>query len=98
MWHKLQQAGFSGNIELTIEDYLNNRFQFTEMDKSNSTLRKIECGVPQGSFLGPRVFSVYVEDFPEALSKSQLEVYVNDTTAYCAGSSMNEVCDDLRQC
>ena len=32
--HQLQQAGFSGNIALTIQDYLNNRFQFTEIDKS----------------------------------------------------------------
>ena len=36
MRHKLQQAGFSGNIALTIQDYLNNRFQFTEIDKSTS--------------------------------------------------------------
>ena len=51
MKHKLQQAGFSGNIALTIQDYLNNRFQFTEIDKRVSTLRKIEYGVPQGSLL-----------------------------------------------
>lgn len=96
MGHKLQQAGFSGNIALTIQDYLNNRFQFTEIDKSASTLRKIECGVPQGSLLGPRLFLMYVDDFPEALSKGQLEMYADDTTAYCAGRTMNEVCEDLQ--
>ena len=78
MRHKLQQTCFSGNIALTIQDYLNNRFQFTEIDKSTSELRKIECGVPQGSLLGPRLFSMYVDDFPEALNEGQLEMYAND--------------------
>eukprot|EP00794_Sanderia_malayensis_P013204 gene13204-14555_t len=55
-------------------------------------MRKIECGVPQGSLLGPRLFSMYVDDFPEALSKGQVQMYADDATAYCAGSTMNEVC------
>ena len=96
MGQKLRQAGFSGNIALTIQNYLNNRFQLTEIDKSISVLRKIECGAPQSSLLGPRLFLMQVDDFPEALSKGQLEMYADDTTIYCAGSTMNEICEGLQ--
>ena len=39
---------------------------------------------------------MYVDDFPEALSKGQLEMYAADTTAYCVASTINEVCEDLQ--
>ena len=96
MGRKLRQAGFSRNIALTIQNYLNNRFQLTEIDKSISVLRNIECGAPQSSLLGPRLFLMHVDDFLEALSKGQLEMYADDTTVYCAGSTMNEICEGLQ--
>ena len=46
--------------------------------------------------LGPRLFSMYVDDFPEALGKGQLEMYADDTIAYCVASTINEICEDLQ--
>ena len=94
--HKLQLAGFLENITITIQDYLNNRLRFAEIDGSFSTNRRIEYGVPQGSLLGPRLFLIYIDDFPEAPSKGRLKMCTDDTTAYCVGSTINEVFEDLQ--
>jgi hypothetical protein len=41
---------------------LSNRKQFVEIDGVRSDLHALECGVPQGSILGPKLFLIYVND------------------------------------
>jgi len=50
---KLEHCGLRGNIKNWLVNYLTNRQQFVQIGKSRSNLCKIECGVPQGSILGP---------------------------------------------
>ena len=45
----------------------------------------------QGSLLGPRLFSIYVNDFSESISKGELHLYADDTTAFVIGNSTDEV-------
>lgn len=54
-------------------------------------LRKVEYGVPQGSLVGPRLFSIYVNDFLELLSQGEIHMYADDTTAFVIGDSTNDV-------
>ena len=39
---------------------------------------------------------MYVDDFLEALSKGKLEMYADNTNAYCTGSTINEICRGLQ--
>lgn len=54
-------------------------------------LRKVEYGVPQGSLVGPRLFSIYVNDFSELLSQGEIHMYADDTTAFVIGDSTDDV-------
>lgn len=51
--HKLEYYGIRGNTLKLLTNYLTNRQQYTVVQNSSSSLLKINCGVPQGSTLGP---------------------------------------------
>ena len=62
--------------------YLTNRHQFVEINGIKSNLREVKYGVPQGSLVGLRLFSIYVNDFSESVSQGELQMYADDTTAF----------------
>ena len=49
---KPNRFGLRGQIENLLSDYLSDREQFVFSGNRNSSLRSIDCGVPQGSILG----------------------------------------------
>ena len=56
---------------------------------------KIEFGVPQGSLLSPRLFSILVNDLPDAISVGHLFMYADDTTICCVSKSKEDVIEKL---
>ena len=61
-----------------------------EIEGQRSNVAEVRFGVPQGSLLGPRLFSIYVNDLPEVPSGGKLEMFANETT--CIGDSVYDVC------
>ena len=63
---KLKAIGISGELYHLLENYLEDRPQFTEINGVASDLRKVKYGVLQGSLLGPKMFSIYMNDTSES--------------------------------
>ena len=65
-----------------IKSYLTNRFQYVQFAYSESGLREIKTGIPQGSILGPLFFSIVINDLVNSSTKFRFLVYADDTTIY----------------
>ncbi len=57
------------------------------VDGAYSKRRIIGAGVPQGSFFGPLLFNMYVNDLNYFVANTSLRLYADDTTEYASDAS-----------
>ena len=81
--------GITGNLNKLFENYLTNRKQRTTIENITSDYRDITCGVPQGSILGPMLFSIYVNDLSNVIERCKYQLYADDTVIYFTGEDLN---------
>ena len=60
-------------------NYLTNRKQYVEFGEEKSEHCILQCGVPQGSILGPLLYLIYVNDIA-ACSDSPILSFADDKT------------------
>ena len=77
---KLQHYGIRDTTLAWIKSYLEDRTQFVQFGSHRSYPRKILCGVPQGSILGPLVFIIYINDLPNVSSLTQSLLFALENT------------------
>ena len=92
---KLQGCGIAGQTFDNLCDYLNDRTQYVELNGVKSKTIVIGYGVPQGSLLGPRLFTIYINDLPDSIHQGYVFLFVDDTTFYYVGRYIGEVIDML---
>ena len=75
-----------------LKSYLSNRKQFVNSDGCSSELLDvINCGVPQGSILGPTLFILYINDICNVSNLVKCILFADDTNVFCAGDNKLEL-------
>ena len=80
--YKLKFYEISGVEYKLLSSYLSNRKQYVMFNNKNSEFTEIRTGVPQGSILGPLLFSIYINDLITVSNKLNFIIYADDTTIY----------------
>ena len=78
--NKLNCYGVSDEEVLFFASYLQNRTQCGSINGYQSTLKKVICGVPQDSILGPLLFIIYVNELPAYVQDANITMYADDTS------------------
>lgn len=80
---KLSKFNFSPNVIKWIKSNLTDRKQCVRVDHKTSETVGIDIAVPQGSILGPLLFSLYINDLPDVCPPTVIcQMYANDTVLY----------------
>ena len=61
--------------------YWPKKFSGTALDNVKSSTTSVDSGVPQGTVLGPLLFLLYINDFPENV-KAYVKLFADDCLLY----------------
>ena len=89
---KMDNYGVRNIENQWFRNYLIDREQFVCLNGIESAKKKIRCGVPQGSVLGPLLFLIFINDLPNATDFLTL-LFADDTTFQVSGDDINQLFD-----
>lgn len=95
---KLKSIGtcISGNLFSWLTDCMSMHQQFIQVSGNKSEPVTVRFGVPQGSILGPMLFSIFVQDLAESIMSGEPYLFGDDTTIYTISENIDDIIHTLQ--
>ena len=91
---KMNAYGFGPKFLQWTKSFLQDRTQQVRIGKELSNVSKVTSGIPQGSVLGPVLFTIFINDLPECVN-GLCKIFADDTKVYNTCDNHNILQNDL---
>ena len=91
---KLKGYGIVGNVLEWIKAFLSGRSQKVKINEAVSSQADVLSGIPQGSILGPILFTIFINDLPDSV-QSNCKIFADDTKLYSNSTNHTKLQKDL---
>lgn len=100
VWHEglleIIKNKFPNYIHKTLQSYLSKRSFYVSINNACSDIRFIKAGVPQGSVLGPILYTLFTANIPTT-SKTKTYTFADDTAIIATSANPTEAVTYLQQ-
>ena len=93
---KMHHQGFRDRINLYLKSYLSGRKQYVQVGDYKSETLTITKGVPQGSILGPLLFSLYINDIVDFVNVESV-LFADDAAFVILAPTLQELYNRIKK-
>ena len=80
---------------MVFKSYPNERQQYVNIQGTESQIKCITCGVPQGSIIGPLLFLLYINDMTNVSNEIFSILFADDTTVLIEDNNLDVIITSL---
>ena len=88
---KVEDYGGDSKVINLVKNYLSDRQQRVRLSAQHPSTKTIMKGVRQGSFLGPILFHIFMNDLSYAIDECTLFTYADDTQLFKSAEDIDQV-------
>ena len=92
---EMDRYGIRGHSNDFFKSYLDNRKQYTVSNGVESYIGDVKCGAPQGSVLGPLLFSFYIHYVYRAVGQDCIRLFADDTVLFMYDENLSNLISNV---